>query len=161
MSTSEVSTDSPTIGDDAAVELWGRVIRGFQVTNRLLHARCKARFGLNEAEVETLLTLHRTREQRATLNTLSTAAAFTTGGFTKIADKLVERGLAMRSACEADRRVTYLELTDEGLRTAAELTAFVAEVNRAHIVDVLGRDRAEAVAAAMTELYRAHHDAGR
>lgn len=146
-----------TSTDDAtAIEVWGRVINGFQTTNRLLHAKFKARFGLSEAEIETLLNLHQHPDHRAPLNELSRATAFSTGGFTKIADKLTTRELTVRSGCTADRRVTYLQLTETGLKLAAELAAFVAETNRAHVIDVLGADRAQALADMMTQLYRAN-----
>lgn len=149
--------DAPVVDDATAVEIWGRVIRGFQATNRLLHSECKTKFGLSEAEVETLLTLQRTPEGSATLNTLSRAAAFSTGGFTKVADRLTAQGLTERAACAEDRRVTYLQLTEHGATVARELTAFVAAVNRERVIDILGNERALDVAAAMTELFRANH----
>jgi DNA-binding MarR family transcriptional regulator len=150
-------TPPSTAGDAAtAVELWGRVISGFTATNRRLHAAIKAAFNLNEAEAETLLNLHRHAERRAPMSTLSRAAAFSTGGFTKIADKLAKRGLAVRVPGTEDRRVTNLELTEAGIELAGELTCLVAEINRAQFIDVLGAERAGLVAEAMTELYRAN-----
>lgn len=148
---------SPSIDDTTAIELWGRAIRGYQVTSKKLHSSIHEQFDLNEAEAETLLTLHLHPEHRAPLNALSKATAFTTGGFTKIADKLVARDLAVRVACSTDRRVTYLELTDEGIKLASKLATFVAEANRANFIELLGPERAQIVADAMTELYRAHH----
>ncbi|WP_127130980.1 MarR family winged helix-turn-helix transcriptional regulator [Georgenia sp. SYP-B2076] len=142
------------IDDITAVELWGRVIKGFQVTNRRLHSAIKGAVNLNEAEAETLLSLHRKVERRAPLTTLARAASFTSGGYTKIADKLVSRGLAARVACAEDRRVTFLELTPAGTELAAELAHLVADINRSHFIEVLGPDRARLVADAMTELYR-------
>lgn len=152
-----VGSASGEVDDDTAVELWGRIIRGFHFTNRLLQERTRAEFDLSDAEAETLLTLHRRPEHRARLSALSKAAAFSTGGFTKIADKLVARGLTERSGCSEDRRVTYLQLTETGAELAAKLTAFVAESNRNYVIDVLGVERARAIADAMSELYRANH----
>ena len=156
-STTKTPDQSTTdIDDITAVELWGRVIKGFQVSNRRLHSAVKAAFNLNEAEAETLLSLHRDAEHRAPLTTLARAASFTSGGYTKIADKLVGRGLAVRAACAEDRRVTYLELTPAGTELAAELACLVADINRSQFIDVLGPDRASLLADAMTELYRAN-----
>ncbi|MFA5607397.1 MAG: MarR family winged helix-turn-helix transcriptional regulator [Leucobacter sp.] len=150
-------TFSGEVDDDTAVELWGRIIRGFHFTNRLLQERTRAEFDLSDAEAETLLTLHRRPEHRARLSALSKAAAFSTGGFTKIADKLVARGLAERSGCSEDRRVIYLQLTKIGAELAAKLTTFVAESNRSYVIDVLGVERTRALADAMSDLYRANH----
>lgn len=153
--------DSDAVTDAQAIELWGRVIHGFQATNRRLHADLKNRFGLNEAEVETLLSLYRCPERRSRHNSLATGAGFTTGGFTKIADRLTERGLTIRTACETDRRVSYLQLTDDGESLAGELTRVAAGLNRELFIGVLGQEQAQAVADAMTLLYRANHAEGR
>lgn len=153
------SASTPTeIHDAEAVQLWGRVIKGFAVTNRKLHAAIKSAFNLGEAEAETLLNLHRDPEHRAPMATLARAAAFTSGGYTKIADKLVNRGLVVRVPCADDRRITYLELTEDGTKVATDLACLVSDVNRAQFVGVLGPDRARLVAEAMTELYRANRD---
>lgn len=150
---------STHIDDATSIELWGRVIHGFQATNRGLHAQLKARFDLNEAEVETLLSLFRCPDHRSRHNSLAKSAGFSTGGFTKIADKLTDRGLTMRTACAEDRRVSYLELTPAGIPFSAELTTVAAELNRERFIDVLGLERAQLVADAMTELYRANASA--
>lgn len=147
-----------TVTDDEAVDLWGRVIRGFQSTNRVLHERVRSEFDLSDAETETLLTLFRHSEHRAPMSTLARAATFTTGGFTKVADRLCSRNLAERAACPEDRRVVYLGLTKEGAKLASRLTQFVADVNRELILDVIGLDRARSLAASLHDLHRAHSD---
>jgi DNA-binding MarR family transcriptional regulator len=152
---------SETVDDAAAVELWGRVIKGFQVTNRGIHDTIRGAVSLNEAEAETLLNLHRHPEHRVPMAKLARAAAFTTGGFTKIADRLAGRDLVVRVPCIDDRRVTFLELTPSGDELAAELSALVADANRAQFIDILGPERARLVADAMTELYRANTERGR
>lgn len=147
------------LDDATSIELWGRVIHGFQATNRGLHAELKAQFDLNEAEIETLLQLFRCPDHRSRHNSLAKSTGFSTGGFTKVADKLTERGFTDRSACTEDRRVSYLELTPEGTALAAELTSAAAALNRERFINVLGLERAQLVAEAMTELYRVNSQA--
>lgn len=142
--------------DDHAVELWGRVINGFEVTNRRIHAAIHQEFPLTEAEVQVLLNLHRQPEHRAPMAKLAQAASFSTGGFTKLADKLTKRGYVTRAACSDDRRVTFLEFTPEGLEVAGRLTALAARTNHQVFIDVLGEQRATLLAEAMTELFRAN-----
>lgn len=149
------------IDDDAAVALWGRVIHGFQATNRRVHAAVTEVADLGEAEVQTLLNIRLDPERRVPMARLARAASFSTGGFTKLADKLTRRGLVARVASTDDRRVTLLALTAEGDELADELARRVADANRAHVVDVLGADRAHALAESMTELYRANGGHGR
>lgn len=152
---------SAQVNDATAVEMWGRIIRGFRATDRRVHAAIKAKFDFTEVEAETLLSLHLSPEQRARHNSLAKGAGFTTGGFTKIADKLTQRGLTERVACESDRRASYLQLTAEGATVAAELSRATAQANRDHFIEVLGVERAQAAADAMAALYRANHDTGR
>ena len=157
--TDRTGRSAADVDEITAVELWGRVIKGFHVTNRRVHSAIKSAFDLSEAEAETLLNLHRKAERRAPLTALARAASFTSGGYTKIADKLVGRGLAARIACIEDRRVTFLELTPAGVQLAADLARLTADINRAHFVEVLGTDRARLLADAMTELYHANKEA--
>ena len=154
--TTSKGSRSPAIDDRDAVELWGRVINGFGATSKVLQERAREKFDLSAAEMESLLTLYLLPEHNAPMKTLAEAAAFSTGGFTKIADKLSTRGITRRIACAKDRRVTYLALTEEGQAFAAEVTRFVAETNREIFIGVLGEARARDVARAITELYRAN-----
>jgi DNA-binding MarR family transcriptional regulator len=152
--------NSPISTDDEAVELWGRVINGFQVTNQRLHEAIQSQFSLTEVEAQVLLTLHRQPDQRAPMAKLARATSFSTGGFTKLADKLARRGLVNRAPCSDDRRVTFLEFTEEGRKLADELSRTAARTNHDVFIDVLGVERARLVAKAMTELFRANADPG-
>lgn len=138
------------------VTQWGLVIEGFQITNRKLHRAVAAAFSLDPAEAETLLRLTRSPERRMSMAALAREAAFSTGGFTKIADRLAKRDLVVRTPCAGDRRVVYLELTAAGVRLADELQNLVADMVRKTYIDVLGADRATAVAEAMAELREAN-----
>lgn len=148
-----MSTD---IDDPTAIALWGQVIRGFQAFNETVHGKIKDEFGLNESEAETLLNLYRHPKHRAPMAVLSKATSYSTGGFTKLADKLCAKNLTSRAACTDDRRVTYLELTQAGVVVSKKLAKMVAETNKEHFISVLGIERAQELAAAMTELYQAN-----
>jgi DNA-binding MarR family transcriptional regulator len=150
--------NSPIPTHNEAVELWGRVINGFQVTNRRIHEAIQSRFSLTEVEAQLLLILHRQPEQRAPMAKLARATSFSTGGFTKLADKLARRGLVNRAPCAEDRRVTFLEFTEEGRKVADELSRTTARTNQDVFIDVLGPEKARLLAQAMTELFRANAD---
>ena len=145
-----------TVSGHDPVTQWGLVIEGFQITNRKLHRSVADAFSLDAAEAETLLRLTRSPERRMPMAALARETAFSSGGFTKIADRLAKRGLVVRSPCADDRRVIYLELTAAGTRLAQELEDLVAGLVREIYVDVLGADRAALVAAAMAELREAN-----
>ena len=140
------------------VTLWGQVIEGFQSTNKNLHREVAAAHALNAAEAEALLRLTCTPHQRMPMAELARQVAFSTGGFTKVADRLTKRGLVRRAPCPEDRRVVYLELTAEGRTTAGKVRDLVAETMTATFVDVLGPERAVVVAQAMADLHRSGID---
>lgn len=142
--------------DDRAVELWGRVINGFEVTNGRIHDAIDREFSLTEAEAQVLLNLHRQPEHRAPMASLAQASSFSTGGFTKLADKLTRRGYVIRAASADDRRVTFLGFTPEGRKLADRLVALTARVNQEAFIDVLGEQRAALVAEAMIDLFQAN-----
>lgn len=143
---------APTSGDMDVISQWGLVIEGFQNTNKRIHDEIFAAFSLFPAEAETLLRLIRTEGERMPMAKLAKEVAFSSGGFTKIADRLASRSLVQRNPCADDRRVVYLELSEHGKHTANELANFTAGVVRSAYIDVLGEDRARLVAEAMAEL---------
>ena len=138
------------------VTQWGLVMEGFQITNRKLHRAVTEAFSLDPAEAETLLRLTRSPDRRMPMAALAREAAFSTGGFTKIADRLAKRDLVVRAPCADDRRVVYLELTAAGVHLADELQGLVADIVRKTYIDVLGANRASVVAEAMAELREAN-----
>jgi DNA-binding MarR family transcriptional regulator len=141
-----------------AVSQWGLVIEGFQTTNKKLHRAVAAAFSLDAPEAETLLRLARSPQQKMPMAALARDAAFSTGGFTKIADRLAKRDLVRRNPCADDRRVIYLELTPQGAELSQELLCLVADIVRSTYIDILGPERAIMVAEAMAELRKANQD---
>lgn len=61
---------------------------------------------------------------------LAKETAFSTGGFTKIADRLAKRDLVERRPCADDRRVVYLMLPGAGAEQAHKLQTRVAGIVR-------------------------------
>lgn len=55
------------------------------------------------------------------MSELADALQLTAGAVTSASDKLIERGYVKRLRDEKDRRVVYLEITDKGRETMAEL----------------------------------------
>ncbi len=62
-------------------------------------------------------------EQRGSMrmSELASALQLTAGAVTSASDKLIEHGYVERLRDEKDRRVVYLEITDKGRETMAEL----------------------------------------
>lgn len=71
-----------------------------------------ARHGLSLAEFGALEALY--HKGALLVGELQRAVLKSSGGITYVVDRLQEKGLVKRRACEEDRRATYAELTAEG-----------------------------------------------
>ena len=82
-------------------------------------------------------------QSRLTMSKLSSDVALTTGGVTRLVDRMVEAGLVARENCPNDRRSIYVVLTPEG---QAVLHRAVAEhidgIDRHLVAHLDDRDRA-------------------
>jgi DNA-binding MarR family transcriptional regulator len=56
-----------------------------------------------------------------------------TSTMTRMLDRLQAKGLLVRKRCEKDRRIIYLELTEEGNRLMAEVPYLIAESFNQHL----------------------------
>ncbi|PRX98667.1 MarR family winged helix-turn-helix transcriptional regulator [Allonocardiopsis opalescens] len=146
------------LDDDEVVTWWGLVIEGYLATQERLLGEIAERFDLAPAPFDILLRLVRSPEQRMPMSRLAREAALTSGGFTKVADRMVKAGLIRREPCETDRRVVYAALTEHGRQVADEVRAATADIVRRTVLEPLGTAEAAALAAAMRTLRAANGD---
>jgi DNA-binding MarR family transcriptional regulator len=150
-----VSTPPPP-DDDDAITAWGVVIEGFLPTQAVVMDSVAEHFGLAPAPFDILLRLLRTPGCRMPMTQLAREAALSSGGFTKVADRLVRVGCLRREPSPEDRRVIYAVLTPQGRAQAEEARAICAAAIREHVLAPLGQERATALVEAM-RLLRAHN----
>jgi DNA-binding MarR family transcriptional regulator len=104
------------VEDDELITNWGLVVEGFSRAMHALHGELDE--SLTPVGFGVVLRLERTPGHRLPMTQLAREVELTSGGFTKVADRLTAAGLTRRVACESDRRVTWMELTDGGLVAA-------------------------------------------
>lgn len=156
------STTPPRVvtpGELDTVANWIDVNEGFQVTNRKLHAAVTNAFNLDPGECDLLLLLGRSPQGGVPMSTLAREIGFTSGGLTKVADRLARRDLVQRVSNAADRRTVNLALTEAGVHVSNDLSCLVADVVRSLWTDVLGLERATQLAESMAKLRDTHRDA--
>jgi DNA-binding MarR family transcriptional regulator len=74
------------------------------------------------------IVLVRLREGRElTASDLCRVLRHDTGALTRMLDQLEERGYLQRNRSREDRRVVHLQLTDDGLKKATELTPLIVD----------------------------------
>lgn len=143
-------------GDEEIVTWWGLVIEGYHVTQERVMSEIGERFALTPGAFDILLRLVRSPDQRMPMTRLAREAALSSGGFTKIADRLAAAGLIRREPCATDRRVTYAVLTDHGQDMAEQSKKACAEILRRHVLTPLGSEQSAALADAMRTLRSAN-----
>ncbi len=125
-----------------SVEQWDTVVRGVHAAQRVVLAEV-ARSGLPAQWFAVSQLLLAEPDRRLPMSRLAHELSMTSGGFTKLADRMAREGLIDRRGASADRRVIYAALTDAGLRLAREAARMYA---RAVADQVLGALTAEQLA---------------
>lgn len=120
MSTQLSSAQASTDGLPAAVKAWTRLLRAHATTTRILNARLQAEHGLTINDYEALQVLACAEGGRLKRVELARRLVLTPSGVTRLLEGLEDAGLVARAACEADRRVTYAQVTDAGLAKLRE-----------------------------------------
>lgn len=141
---------------DEIVTWWGLVIEGYLATQERLLDEIARRFDLAPAPYDILLRLVRTEGHRMPMTRLAAEAALTSGGFTKVADRMVTAGLLRREPSPTDRRVIFAVLTEHGRDVAHRARCATAEVLRRTVLGPLGTDGTAGLAAAMRTLRAAN-----
>lgn len=142
----------PHVPDRDIVSWWGLVMEGFLSTHRHVDRQIEQSTGVKPAEAEVLLRLGRTPGHTLAMSKLASEVSLSSGGCTKVVDRLADAGLTVRNPCATDRRVVYVELTPEGRELAARVEAEAATLLRDRLVSVIGVDDAERLGAIMRRL---------
>ena len=107
------------VPDDERIHTFGLLIEAHARMTRLMDAELQESDGISLQTYEVLLRLGRSPDCRMTMTELADAVSLTTGGVTRLADRLAEDGLVERLACPTDRRVVHLGLTPRGRKVLA------------------------------------------
>ncbi len=100
--------------DDALITTFGRLLEAQSRLERRLGADLEARCDLPHAWFEVLVRLDRSEAGRLTMGSLAEQVSLTTGGVTRLVDRMEAAGYVERVPCPTDRRVSYASLTDRG-----------------------------------------------
>jgi DNA-binding MarR family transcriptional regulator len=119
-------------GDDdlAFVSAWASVVRSVEAVQHAFGARLES-MGMSLPYFSVLTLLLESEDQRLPMSRIARDLSMTSGGFTKLADRMARDGLIDRRGSAGDRRVVFAALTDAGLELArgaeAQYRAFLRE----------------------------------
>jgi DNA-binding MarR family transcriptional regulator len=117
------------VSDDALITTFGRLVEVHGRLERRLGAELEARCELPLAWFEVLVRLGRSEDGQLTMGALAEQVTLTTGGVTRLVDRMEAAGYVARLPCPTDRRVAYAAITKAGRRKLAE----ASEVHAANL----------------------------
>jgi DNA-binding MarR family transcriptional regulator len=134
---------------DERVQLFALLLETNARLSRSLGAELEDTCALPLAWFDVLLQLRKSPDGRLKMNQIADAIVHSTGGTTRLIDRLEEAGLVARQLCPSDRRAIHVAITDAGntkLNEAFEvhlvyleehLTARLSGIERATLTELL------------------------
>lgn len=103
--------------DDIDLDLittFGRLLEAGAVLQRDLGHELTAVCDIQQTWLEVMLRISRSPDGRTPMSSLAGQVTLTTGGITRLLDRMVAAGYVERVPCPTDRRITYAALTPAG-----------------------------------------------
>jgi MarR family 2-MHQ and catechol resistance regulon transcriptional repressor len=138
--------------DDQRLTAIGLLVEAEAALVRVLDEELRRDVGMSLSTYETLIRLGRSSERRLRQVELSRQLSLTTGGVTRLIDRLEAAGLVRRTPCADDRRASYAQLTEAGLGELRRATEVHLLSLQRHFVDPLGADGLAALTAPLRVL---------
>ena len=123
--------------DDARITTFGRLFEAHARLTHLLGDELEAECGLPLPWYEVLLHVGRSTDGVRPMRELVEATAFTSGGVTRLVDRMERAGLVGRRPCPTDRRVQYVALTDAGREMLERATEVHLRGIQEHMIGAL------------------------
>jgi DNA-binding MarR family transcriptional regulator len=100
--------------DEALITTFGRLVEVYSGLGQQLGRSLEQQFGIPHTWFEVLLRVSRAEQSQITMGALAQQIALTTGGITRLVDRMIGAGLVERVPCPTDRRVYFVALTEQG-----------------------------------------------
>ena len=109
-----------TDADDRLVTTFGRLLEAHAALTRRAGRSLERECGIPQAWFEVLLRISRADGGQVSMGALAQQVALTSGGITRLLDRMIDAGLVQRVPCPTDRRVLFAALTAQGNAKLAE-----------------------------------------
>jgi len=139
--------------DDPRITEFGLLIEATRRLSRIVEASLRDNHDLTMVEFEAMVRLGRSPDRQMSMSDMAGQMVLTSGGVTRLVDRLANEGYVERVSCPNDRRVQWARLADEGVNRITEalgthlndldthfFSAMSAE-ERSNVVPVLDRLR--------------------
>ncbi len=138
--------------DDERIRLMGLIVRTHRRLTDTLGRELEQQVGIPLVFFDVLIHVAAAPDQALTMSRLSADVALTTGGVTRLVDRMVEAGLVVRKNCPNDRRSVHVVLTPEGRAVLDRAVVAHVEGIERHLVAHLGPGDRDALETALTKV---------
>jgi DNA-binding MarR family transcriptional regulator len=138
--------------DDPRIDLMGLIVEAHLRLARALEAELEDACGIPLHWFDVLIRLRRSAEGRLTMTELAAQTLLTSGGITRLVDRLEAAGYAQRQSCPTDRRSVHVALTDLGAAKLEDAVRAHLDGLERHLMDPLDETDRTALATALRKL---------
>lgn len=104
---------------DERITKFGLMVEANRRLMRTFERSLREKHGLAMVDFEAMLRLGRSPDRQMSMSELAEQMVLTSGGITRLVDRLANDDLAERVLCPSDRRVHWARLTDHGVATVS------------------------------------------
>lgn len=137
---------------DEKVVLFGLLLDTNARLSKDLAAALETECQLPLAWFEVLLRLRQSFEGRVTMSQMAEAIVHSTGGTTRLVDRLEEANFVRREHCPSDRRSVFVGITDDGNKMLDEALGVHLGYLETHLGDRLSAAEREMLTTLLTKL---------
>jgi DNA-binding MarR family transcriptional regulator len=138
--------------DDERIQLMGLIVRTHRSLTDALGRELEQTVGIPLVFFDVLIHVGAAPDNRLTMSRLSNEVALTTGGVTRLVDRMVDAGLVARQNCPSDRRSVHVVLTPEGQATLERAVAAHVDGIDRHLMAHLDDQERASLEAVLTKL---------
>ena len=138
--------------DDERIQLMGLIVRTHRSLTDALGRELEQTVGIPLVFFDVLIHVGAAPDGQLTMSRLSSEVALTTGGVTRLVDRMVDAGLVARQNCPSDRRSVHVVLTPEGRAVLDQAVAAHIDGIDRHLMAHLDDDERRALEAVLSKL---------
>jgi MarR family transcriptional regulator, 2-MHQ and catechol-resistance regulon repressor len=129
---------------DPRISTFGKMLETQARLEGRLGKRLEMECGISHSWFEILLRVGRSPERRLKMSELASQVALTTGGITRVMDRMIGEGLLERLADPKDRRVQFAHLTARGIEKLNSAVPMHVEELQTELFDRLSPEQTAA-----------------
>lgn len=138
--------------DDSRITAYGLLVEASRRLQRTFDRTLRDAHGMSSVTFEALLRLGRSPDRQISMSELGAQMVLTSGGVTRLIDRLEAEGYVERMPCPSDRRVHWAQLTDAGLAELEKAVATHLDDLQSHFVSEMTSDELEVVTKVLDRL---------